>query len=243
MDRRRFIALGVTAGAGLIGTAEPERAEAAMPARGIPPLPTLELPEKLFNTAGYGISRKTHEEHYAIYERYVATANALRGRLGAVANPAAADPLYSEVRDLKIGYANAVNAVRSHELFFNTLGGKQTDVEGNVEEALKEGFGSFANWQTDMRATALSARAWAWLAIDHIDGLMQNYLGDDEHSYPIWQATPILAIDMTEHAYYLDFAHDRAKYLDAIFDVIDWPAVASRLKAAKSVATAARDAR
>jgi Fe-Mn family superoxide dismutase len=243
IDRRGFLALGVTAGAGLLGTAMPEPAEAGVPMRRLPPLPTNDLPEKVFNTAGYGISRKTHEAHFAIYERYVAMANALRDRLGHVANPAQSDPVYSDIREIKIGYANAVNAVRSHELFFNSLGGKQLDVEGNVSEALATGFGSFANWQTDMRATALAARAWAWLAIDHVDGMMQNYLGDDEHSFPIWQATPILAIDMSEHAYYLDFANDRARYLDAIFDVIDWPAVSVNLKAAKATATAAKDAR
>src|SRR5579884_662767 len=119
VDRRQFLAMG--AGVAVLSGAMEEARAGGAPAGGLPPLRSIELPEKIYNTAGYGISRRTHDEHFALYQRYVDKANALRTRVGVVANPAQSDPLHCDLREAKIEYANAVNAVRNHELYFRTL--------------------------------------------------------------------------------------------------------------------------
>ena len=102
--------------------------------------------------------------------------------------------------------------------------------------ALIESFGSVDSWRADFRASALAARGWVWLAVDLADGRLFNYLGDSENSPALWGAVPVLAIDLHEHAYYLDFGGSRAKYVDAFLSVLDWDAAGAALVRARSIA-------
>ena len=86
----------------------------------------------------------------------------------------------------------------------------------------------------------MAARGWAWLAHDYTDGSLFNYIGDAQNSYPVWNATPLLGLDVYEHAYFVDFGTKRADYIDAFFKVIDWDAVNANLKIAVAVAEAAK---
>jgi superoxide dismutase, Fe-Mn family len=52
-----------------------------------------------------------------------------------------------------------------------------------------------------------------------------NYIGDTQNTYPIWNATPLVALDVYEHAYFLDYQTDRASYIDAFFANLDWTTV------------------
>ena len=58
-------------------------------------------------------------------------------------------------------------------------------------------------------------RGWAWTAYDWDEGRLFNYIGDAQNTYPIWNATPLVALDVYEHAYFLDYRTDRAAYIDA----------------------------
>ncbi|HZK67641.1 MAG TPA: Fe-Mn family superoxide dismutase, partial [Chloroflexota bacterium] len=78
----------------------------------------------------------------------------------------------------------------------------------------------------------------AWLAYDYMDDKLHNYIGDAQNSYPIWDATPILALDVYEHAYYLDYGTKRAAYIDAFFKNVDWEDVTRRLAEAEKAAQA-----
>jgi hypothetical protein len=49
-----------------------------------------------------------------------------------------------------------------------------------------------------------------------------NYVGDAQNTFPIWNATPLVALDVYEHAYFLDFQTDRGSYIDAFFANLDW---------------------
>ena len=73
--------------------------------------------------------------------------------------------------------------------------------------------------------TALAGRGWAWTAYDWDEGRLFNYVGDAQNTYPIWNATPLVALDVYEHAYFLDFQTDRAGYIDAFFNNLDWGVV------------------
>ena len=62
-------------------------------------------------------------------------------------------------------------------------------------------------------------------AFDWDEGRLFNYVGDAQNTFPIWNATPLVALDVYEHAYFLDYQTDRASYIDAFFDNLDWDVV------------------
>lgn len=251
LGRRSFLALGATAGVTALAATSMEAARAGGlgavqdgPAKGSTPasITAKPLPEKVFNTANAGISRKTHEEHYELYKGYVAKVNEIRGKLAALGVPdaAKANATYSDIRELKVEYSFALGGVKNHELYFAHIGGKGGAPDGAIADAINAAFGSFDNWKADVKATAIAARGWVWLAHDHTDNSLFNYIGDSQSTFPVWHSTPILGLDVYEHAYFIDFGRARAKYIDAFFQVIDWDAVNANLKTAQAIAAAAK---
>ena len=77
----------------------------------------------------------------------------------------------------------------------------------------------------DLKATGMAARGWAWTAYDWDEGRLFNYIGDAQNTFPVWNATPLVALDVYEHAYFLDYQTDRASYIEAFFDNLDWGVV------------------
>ena len=71
----------------------------------------------------------------------------------------------------------------------------------------------------------MGGRGWAWTAYDWDEGRLFNYIGDAQNTYPIWNATPLVALDVYEHAYFLDYQTDRGAYIDAFFANLDWAVV------------------
>ncbi len=249
IDRRRFLTLGAVAGAGVIGaTALTEKASAnalldGTPSRGNTGVIVAKpLPEKVFTTEEAGISKKTHMAHKTLYEGYVKKVNDIRDALGklGVPDPMKANATYSEIRELKVEYSFALGGVKNHELYFNIIGGKGGEPNGAIAGLIDSAFGSYANWKADLKATGIAARGWVWLAHDYTDGSLFNYIGDAQNSYPVWNATPLLGLDVYEHAYFMDFGTKRGDYIEAFFKVIDWDAVNANLKVAAAVAEAAK---
>jgi Fe-Mn family superoxide dismutase len=192
------------------------------------PLKAKPLPPDIGTT---GISRKTHEEHYKLYTAYVTRYNEIMSRLAAI-DRATANQTYSEFRELKVELTVAVGGVKNHELYFEGLTGTGGSPTGAVAELIERDFGSLDAWKNDFKATGIAARGWVWLALDHDYGYLFNYLGDAQNTYPVWNATPILALDTDEHAYYYDYQASRGAYIDAFFNNLNWEAVNRRLKQA-----------
>ena len=71
----------------------------------------------------------------------------------------------------------------------------------------------------------MAGRGWAWTAYDWDEGRLFNYIGDAQNTFPVWNATPLVALDVYEHAYFLDFQTDRASYIEAFFNNLDWDVV------------------
>jgi Fe-Mn family superoxide dismutase len=192
------------------------------------------LPEKVFQTEKFGISRKTHEEHYKLYQGYVNKTNEIRKALAALTSDdfAKGNQTYSLIRSLKVDYTFALGGVKNHELYFENLGGGGSEPSSELRQALARYFGSFERWLEDLKATGMAARGWVWLAYDHDEGILFNYIGDAQNTFPVWHNTVLLALDVYEHAYYLDFQTARARYLDAFIQAIDWDVVNRRYEEA-----------
>ncbi len=164
------------------------------------------------------ISDKTHEEHLKLYTGYVNKSNALLEALEKLGTPDPADAkvanqISSKIRDIKVDLTFALGGLKNHELYFNILGG-DGKISGKFAELVDRDFGSFENYKKDLKATGIAARGWAWTGIDHETGKLFNYIGDAQNTYPIWGVTPVLGLDVYEHAYYADFFTARAGYID-----------------------------
>ena len=171
-----------------------------------------------------GISRAAIEAHYKLYEGYVNKRNEILGKLAEI-DLAAANQVYSELRALKVELSFAVGGIKNHEIYFEHLGGGGGDPDGLVGDLIKRDFGSIADWRADLKATGMAGRGWAWTAYDWDERRLYNYVGDAQNTYPIWNATPLVALDVYEHAYFLDYQTDRASYIDAFFDNLDWSTI------------------
>jgi Fe-Mn family superoxide dismutase len=197
----------------------------------LPLLEPIQLDNRLFEMDG--ISGDTITEQQKIYERFVTRYNDIVTVLGQVKRaPEHASSTYSPLRVLKIEMTFALGGVRNHELYFKQLGGKGGKPSGKLAQQIDQWFGSFDEWANDMSCTALTSRGWAWLAWDRDGQQLCTYVGDTNNLYPIWNAAPLIAVDMYEHAYFLDFKQDRQKYVEAFLECLDWPVIEERFAAA-----------
>jgi Fe-Mn family superoxide dismutase len=171
-----------------------------------------------------GISREAIEAHYTLYEGYVAKRNEILSKLGSV-DLSAANQVYSELRALKVELSFAIGGIKNHELYFEHLGGDGGDPDGPVATLIRRDFGSIDTWRADLKASGMAGRGWAWTAYDWDEQRLFNYVGDAQNTFPIWNATPLVALDVYEHAYFLDYRTDRASYIDAFFNNVDWAVV------------------
>lgn len=170
------------------------------------------------------ISRESVEAHYKLYQGYVDRRNEILGKLGSV-DLTAANQVYSELRALKVELSFAVGGIKNHEIYFEHLGGVGGEPSGIFGDLVKRDFGSVAEWKADLKATGLAGRGWAWTAYDWDESRLFNWIGDAQNTYPVWNATPLVALDVYEHAYFVDFATDRASYIEAFFNNLDYDVV------------------
>jgi len=173
-----------------------------------------------------GISRASVEAHYKLYQGYVAKRNEILVKLAEV-DLSTANQVYSDVRALKIDLTFAIGGVKNHEVYFEHLGGGGGDPTGSIASLIERDFGSVEAWRTDLKATGMGGRGWAWTAYDWDEQRLFNYIGDAQNTFPVWNATPLVALDVYEHAYFLDYQTDRASYIDAFFANLDWDVIAS----------------
>ncbi len=171
-----------------------------------------------------GISRESVEVHYKLYEGYVNKRNEILEKLNDV-DTTAANQVFSEIRGLKVELSFAIGGIKNHEIYFEHLGGDGGDPDGPISGLIKRDFGSIEDWRRDLKATGMAGRGWAWTAYDWDEGRLYNYVGDAQNTYPIWNATPLVALDVYEHAYFMDFQTDRGSYIDRFFDNLDWSTI------------------
>jgi superoxide dismutase, Fe-Mn family len=171
-----------------------------------------------------GISRESVEAHYKLYQGYIAKRNEILGRLDGV-DLSAANQFYSEIRALKVDLTFAIGGIKNHEIYFEHLGGNGGEPDGAIRNLIARDFGSVGDWRADLKATGMAGRGWAWTAYDWDEGRLFNYIGDAQNTFPVWNATPLVALDVYEHAYFIDYQTDRASYIEAFFNNLDWDVV------------------
>ncbi|MDP3901792.1 MAG: Fe-Mn family superoxide dismutase [bacterium] len=178
-------------------------------------------PEELkINKDLEGLSLKSIKEHFKLYQGYVKKTNEVQKKI-AEADKSEANAVYSYIGELKREETFAVNGMKLHEIYFAHLGGSG-EPKGKLMEMIEKDFGSLDSWKEDMIATGLSSRGWAITAFDLKDSRLHNYGADAQNIGAVWSAIPLIAMDVYEHAYFMDHGVDRKSYVESFFKNLDW---------------------
>ena len=184
------------------------------------------------------IDARTMEIHHGKHHAgYVAKLNAaLEGH---------ADLAGKSIDDLMRGLAEVPESIRTavrnnggghanHSLFWTIMGpGAGGDPSGDLAEAISGTFGSVENFKTEFGNAAATrfGSGWAWLSVDGGTLVVESTPNQDT---PLSEGrTPILGLDVWEHAYYLHYQNRRPDYISAFWNVVNWDAVGQRFTAAK----------
>jgi Fe-Mn family superoxide dismutase len=191
-----------------------------------------------YNALEPHIDAKTMEIHYSRHHKAYYT-NLLKALEGT-------DLAGKSMEDILPALAKRPDALRNnlgghfnHTLFWKLLspegGGAPT---GALLEKINSTFGSFEAFKEAFKKTALArfGSGWAWLCVAKDGSLFLTSTPNQDN--PLMdvaekQGIPILAIDVWEHAYYLKYQNQRASYIDAVWNVVNWPEVAKLFEQAQ----------
>ena len=223
-NRRDFIA--VAAGAAVVAGA----ADALAQQQASAPKPEYEIKKLPFDPAKVkGLSEKLLQSHWANnYSGAVKRLNAIDAQLAGL--DFASAPVFV-VNGLKREELIAANSMIIHELYFDCLGG-EGEPKGALAEQLAKDFGSTARWKAEFVAVGKAlggGSGWVLLTWSPRDKRLVNTWAAD-HTMTLANGRPILALDMFEHAYAMDYGAAAAKYVDSFMQGIHWDTVASRFE-------------
>ena len=180
-------------------------------------------PGKLTNLS----ERLIVSHHENNYSGAVKRLNAIRKQLGDL--DWATAPVFV-VNGLKREELIAANSAFLHELYFDALGGNGVLPSCGLSVALERDFGSVEQWRLEFTTLAKAmggGSGWALLSWSSREGCLINHWAAD-HTHLLAGATPLLALDMYEHAYHIDFGAKAAAYVDAFMKNILWDKVYRR---------------
>ncbi len=174
------------------------------------------------------MGRDTIETHFGKhYINYVNNYNNLVSQHAEFADSSISDVILHSDGPLFNNAAQVVN----HELFFLQFAMrpmKDNHPKGVLLDAINNHFGNFEELRKllTQRATALFGSGWVWLALDGTNLVIAN--GSNAYTPITQNMRPLLAIDVWEHAYYLDYKEKRVQYLDGFWSIIDWNIIEHR---------------
>jgi Fe-Mn family superoxide dismutase len=174
-----------------------------------------------------GFSATIIREHLDLLKRYRHELSEVESQNRTI-DLALADPLASKWRNHALAWIELHNAVRLHELYFDTLTPKSIKPGQKISKVLEESYGSFDQWWVKFRATAMAVRAWGVLGWGNQSRQPVIFGLDNDSEWPLG-VEPLLVVDMAEHAYVLDFIGQPLAYLDAWLARVNWVVVDFRL--------------
>lgn len=171
------------------------------------------------------LSHKTVECHYEKHHRnYVDTVNALIQ--GTQLDEIGLDDLLFESWGKNTKLFNNASQVWNHNFFWTCLTPQYQEPSAQLRDALARDFGSLSELQEqfDHHAKELFGSGWVWLVKTSRGEIKVRSLSDAENPLMVGE-TPLLTCDVWEHAYYLDYQNERAKYVTAFWSAINWATV------------------
>lgn len=187
--------------------------------------------EHLIGTEGF--SDKLLTNHFTLYQGYVANTNKVADALASLLKEGkAATPEFAE---LKRRFGWEFNGLVLHEYYFGnmTKGGASIDKASPLCKKIAGDFGSFEAWEADFKATGgMRGIGWVALCFEPRGGrLFNTWVGEHDVGH-LAGASPLLIMDVFEHAFMVDYGLKRADYIGAFFKAVDWQEVARRFEEA-----------
>ena len=200
---------------------------------------------KQFDLSGLkGISDKTLEMHFKLYEGYVTNTNLLTEKIAEILSGGKVDkeeiPAYSELtRRLGFEY----NGMVLHEYYFGNMkrGGGGDAPRGRFRDAVERSYPSYEIWKTDFSSVGkMRGVGWAIAYLDPQTGRVSNHWIELHENGNVAGFVPLLVMDVWEHAFLLDYKPaDRPKYIEAFMANVDWNVVERRCQSVTASAKAA----
>jgi Fe-Mn family superoxide dismutase len=182
-----------------------------------------------------GISDKTLEMHFKLYEGYVTNTNLLTERIASILFDGKVDqeemPAYSEyTRRLGFEY----NGMVLHEYYFGNMkknGGGEAQRGSAFRNAVERSFPNFDIWKTDFTSVGkMRGVGWSIAFLDPANGTVSNHWIELHQIGNVAGFIPLLVMDVWEHAFLLDYQPaERPKYIEAFLSNVDWDAVERRM--------------
>lgn len=172
-----------------------------------------------------GMSDMLLQNHFTLYQGYVTNTNKL---LELMKDKEVGTPEFSELHR-RFGWE--WNGMRLHELYFGNLAKDGVVLSGRLlRPKMESTWGSYENWEKEFRGlAAMRGIGWVILAYDKKEGKLFNIWVNEHDAGLLAGATPLLVMDVFEHAFMLDYGVKRAGYIDAFMDAIDWHSVEERV--------------
>lgn len=182
--------------------------------------------DHVLGTAGF--SDQLLKNHFTLYGGYVTNFNKLNDILVAMEKDGKfGTPEFSEL-NRRLGWE--WNGMRLHELYFGNMNKEKTQPTNALKSAIEKEFGSFELFQKDFNAMgAMRGIGWIILYHDTVANRLFNVWVNEHDVGHFAGATPVLIMDVFEHAFMLDYGLKRADYIAAFWNAIDWSVISSRL--------------
>lgn len=191
-----------------------------------------------YNALDPHIDAQTMEIHYTKHHAgYVKNLNdALKGK---GAENEKIETILANISKYDTAVRNNAGGHYNHELFWSILSPKKTTPSAELTQAINASFKSMEALKTKLNDAGAKrfGSGWAWLSVDESGKLIISSTANQDNplmDIAAKKGTPILGIDVWEHAYYLKYQNKRADYLSSIWNVINWDEVSRRFAAAKS---------
>lgn len=176
-----------------------------------------------------GLSDTLLTNHFSLYEGYVNNTNKVADLLTALlASGETGTPEYAE---LKRRFGWEWNGMRLHEYYFGNLTKNfvPCSPESNLAAQIINDFGSILNWEKDFRATG-SMRGIGWVILSYdreARRLFNTWINEHDMGHLV-ASSPVIVMDVFEHAYVTDYGIKRVEYIDTFFRSIDWATAEKR---------------
>lgn len=174
-----------------------------------------------------------HDKHHAAYVNNANAALEKHPEIGEDLEVLLSD-VNSIPEDIRQAVINNGGGHLNHALFWQLLSPEKTEITADVKAAIDESFGSFDAFKdafTQAAATRFGS-GWAWLVVN-AEGQLEVMSTPNQDTPLMEGKTPILGLDVWEHAYYLNYRNVRPDYIKAFFELINWNKVAELYRAAQ----------
>ncbi|XP_055383352.1 superoxide dismutase [Mn], mitochondrial [Condylostylus longicornis] len=179
------------------------------------------------------ISREIMELHHSKHHQtYVTNLNAAEEQLGDAVQKQDVNKIISLQGALRFNGGGHLN----HSIFWKNLTSEKTTPSADLKQAINDRFGDFEKFKKELSTitVAIQGSGWGWLGYNKKTGKLD--LATCANQDPLEATTglvPLLGIDVWEHAYYLQYKNVRPKYVEAIFEIVNWKDVSERFAKAK----------